>query len=102
MHPLLLLATLSAAGYDQSVQNFNQWFSYWGDHPIGQSRWALHFDAHARRSGFTQTQQWLLRPGIDYQLSRNIQFQSAFSWLPTYRYGGAPGNPKPSTVGGNR
>lgn len=94
-HALWLLATLPAADYNQTVHQVNQWFAYWGDHPIGKSKFAFHFDAHLRRANFFEDrQQFLLRPGIDYQLTKNIQLHSAYTWLPTYPYGKAPGQPQ--------
>jgi hypothetical protein len=88
---LLLLSLSPLAAYDRSVQNFNQWFAYWGDHQIGKSKWGLHFDGHIRRNDLlTVRQQFLARPGVNYYLNKNVTLHAAYSWLPTYRYGAAP------------
>lgn len=88
---LVLLTPVSA--YDRSVHNFNQWFAYWGDNPIGKSKWGLHFDGHIRRNNFLlDRQQFLVRPGVDYYVNKSVMLHAAYTWLPTYPYGAAPGN----------
>lgn len=95
LYSWLLLAALRASSYAQDAHNFNQWFGYWGDHQIGQSRFAVHFDAHLRRADFfRQRQQFVLRPGVDFQWTPNLQLQSAIGWLPIYRFGAAPSAPQ--------
>jgi len=77
--------------FAESVHNFNQWFGYWGDHQLGTSKWGAHFDAHLRRANtFSLRQQYVLRPGVNYQVRENVQLQSAWMWIPAYPYGDAP------------
>lgn len=84
-----------AADFTDSVRNFNQWFAYWGDHAIGQSRWGAHFDLHVRRSdALRERQQFLIRPGFNFQFSKNVQGQTAYTRLSSYPFGAAPTNPQ--------
>ena len=92
---VIFLCLTPLAAYDRGVQNFNQWFAYWGDNRIGTSKWGVHLDGHIRRADFfSQRQQFLVRPGFNYYVNKKLTLQGAFTWLPTYRYGAAPGNPQ--------
>lgn len=93
---IFLCATfVMAADYDQRARNFPQWFAYWGDHQVAQSKWGVHFDVHLRRNDFLQQPlQFLWRPGLNYTVNQNVQLQAAYTSLRSYPYGTAPVNPQ--------
>lgn len=71
--------------------NGQVWFTYAGNHQFGDSPWGLHLEGQARRSEMGGVwQQWLVRPGINYQLSPTIQLTAGWAYIRTYRYGDFP------------
>lgn len=64
---------------------------YFGDHPIAKSRWGIHLEGQWRRADVGLTwQQLLLRPGVNYQLTKNISLTGGYGFVNTYRYGDFP------------
>ena len=101
-HPRLLKAPLfffiaSAVGLPQdsgrlSDVNAHAWYMYFGDHRFtDKSPWGLHFDGQVRRQGIGQKwQQLLIRPGINYDLSDNLQVSSGYAFIKSHPYGDVP------------
>jgi hypothetical protein len=71
--------------------NVNTWFMYFGDHPISASKWGIHAEAQFRRAkaGLT-AQQFLLRPGVNYQLTPNAMLTFGYAFVRSSPYGGYP------------
>lgn len=65
---------------------------YFGDHRFtDKSPWGLHFDGQVRRQGIGQKwQQLLIRPGINYDLSENLQVSSGYAFIKSHPYGDVP------------
>ena len=85
---LVLFAGVLAA---QSEDNAHGWFMYFGDHPLGKSKWGLHLEGQWRRHDvITQWQQLLLRPAVNYQVSKNVMLTGGYGFVETYRYGDFP------------
>lgn len=85
---LVLLASALPA---QSDHNANGWFMYFGDHPLGKSKWGLHLEGQWRRHDVvTQWQQLLLRPAVNYQVTKNLMLTGGYAFVETYRYGDYP------------
>ncbi len=101
-HPRILKAPLfffiaSAVGLPQdsgrlSDVNAHAWYMYFGDHRFtDKSPWGLHFDGQVRRQGIGQKwQQLLIRPGINYDLSENLQVSSGYAFIKSHPYGDVP------------
>ena len=77
MKKLLLLCTLVLfpALHAQSISgrihenNANGWWNYFGDHPIGDTKWGAHLEVQWRRNNIaTNWQQLLIRPAVNYSL----------------------------------
>jgi hypothetical protein len=86
--PLLLFALpLNAATEDNS----SIWFVYQGDHPVAGGRWGLHLETHLRRAGYGSVwQQILLRPAVNFQLTKRISLSAGYTHFTTYPFGDHP------------
>ena len=61
---------------------------YFGDHSFGQSPWGVHFDGQVRRQGIGQKwQQLLLRPGVNYDLTSDVQASGGYAFIESHPYG---------------
>jgi hypothetical protein len=94
----LLLATLApVALLSQSRvndHNLHGWYIYFGDHPIANSRWGLHLEGQYRRHDvITRWQQYMFRPGVNYQLTPKVMLTGGWAFQRTYVYSehAAPG-----------
>lgn len=84
---LLVAASLNA----QVDNNANGWYMYFGDHPIGNSRWGAHLEGQWRRANLGLTsQQILLRPAVNFQLNKKVMLTGGYGFVETYRYGDYP------------
>lgn len=66
---------------------------YFGDHPVGpaSSKWGIHLEGQWRRHNVvTQWQQLLLRPGVNYEVSKNLMLTFGYGHVSTNRYGDFP------------
>lgn len=71
--------------------NPNAWFMYFGDHPVAKSRWGIHLEGQWRRADVGLTwQQMLLRPGVNFQLTKNVMLTGGYGYIDTFRYGDFP------------
>ncbi|MBN8731562.1 MAG: DUF2490 domain-containing protein [Acidobacteria bacterium] len=84
----LLLACLPALGqnFSQPFDKQIQWFAYSGDHAVA-GKWGLHFDGGWRQVSHADWNQWLVRPGVNYQWSRRVQLSAAYSYFNTHPAG---------------
>lgn len=88
---LIHVFTLAAAFGDKQDSNGNFWLNYVGDHPIAGSKWGLHLEGQFRRSDFgDESQQLLLRPGVNYQFDPQTSFSAGYGYVRTYPYGEYP------------
>lgn len=96
---LLLAAVLFAAEGISRAQpverisdpNLHAWYMYFGDHPIGEGPWGVHFDGQWRRQGVGQKwQQLLLRPGVNYDFTDRLQASGGYAFIKSHRYGSNP------------
>ncbi|MEI9814379.1 MAG: DUF2490 domain-containing protein [Acidobacteriota bacterium] len=59
-----------------------------GDHPIAKSKWGVHLEGQWRRTDLgLKWQQLLLRPGVNYQLTKNILLTGGYGFVESYPYG---------------
>ena len=88
---VFLLALVPAAAQTRvNDRNANGWFMYFGDHPISQ-RWELHLEGQWRRHDVaTKWQQLLIRPGVNYRLSKDVLLTAGYGFINTYQYGDFP------------
>lgn len=85
------LVLFASALLAQSDDNAHGWFMYFGDHPLGKSKWGLHLEGQWRRHDvITQWQQLLLRPAVNYQVTKNLMLTGGYAFVETYRYGDYP------------
>ncbi len=84
------------------VTNPNAWYNYFGDHPIKTgSKWGIHVEGQWRRHDLgLNWQQLLLRTGVNYDFSKNVQVTAGYAFVNTYRYGEIP--LAPATFGEHR
>lgn len=88
---LLLLAGNALPALAATDDNANAWFIYNGDHAFGKTRWGLHAEWQWRRSDMgLKWQQDLIRPGINFQLTKNIALTGGYAFVDTFRYGSFP------------
>jgi hypothetical protein len=97
---VLLTFAIAAAGEVSSAQvgagrvrdvNPHSWWVYYGDHRIANSKWGILSEVQIRRTKFGSAwQQSLLRDGISYQLSPNVQLGGGYGFIRTSRYGDFP------------
>jgi hypothetical protein len=87
---VLLLLFGRCAGA-QTDNNANGWYMYFGDHPIGKTRWGIHLEGQWRRTNLGLTwQQLLLRPAVNYQLNKKVMLTSGYGFVDWHRYGDYP------------
>jgi hypothetical protein len=71
--------------------NLNGWAMYFGDHPIGKGPWGIHLEGQWRRhEGFNQWQQLLLRPGVNFEVSKLLLLTGGYAFINSYPYGQFP------------
>jgi len=85
---LLLLSPFSVTAQERiSDHNFNGWFTYFGDHPVAGSKWGIHLEGQLRRNDFvTKWQQLLLRPGVNYQVSKAVTLTAGYAFVRSNTY----------------
>jgi hypothetical protein len=88
---VLVLAALAVPAFAVTDDNANLWVQYNGDHTIKKSRWGVHLEGQWRRSNVGLTwQQYQLRPGVNFQLSKSVALTLGYAFTETYRYGDFP------------
>jgi hypothetical protein len=86
------IATLTSFGQNTRIndQNTIGWYNYFGTFKLDK-KFSLHTEYQLRRSNFiTDSQQELLRLGVNYQLNAKVQLRLGYAWIETYPYGDIP------------
>jgi hypothetical protein len=87
---VLCYCVTSAQSIRKQTNNTNAWLIYFGDHKISP-KWGVHLEAQLRREDlFSNAQQLLLRPGINYHFSPQTFFSIGYAFVETYPYGDFP------------
>lgn len=89
---MAVVVPAAAYGQHQKIDhNFHGWFNYFGDHPIGRSKWGVHLEGQWRRhDGFTRWQQLLLRPALNYEVSPLLMLSAGYGFARSFPYGEYP------------
>ncbi|MBC7925616.1 MAG: DUF2490 domain-containing protein, partial [Bryobacteraceae bacterium] len=88
---VVLLIAAAPASAQVVDHNWNGWGMYFGDHPIGKSRWGVHLEGQWRRSdGFNRWQQLLLRPGVNFEVNKFLLLTGGYAFINSYPYGEFP------------
>lgn len=91
MRTLSLLLLISFGLSAQTDPNAHAWYMYFGDHPVGNSRFGIHLEGQWRRANLGLTwQQLLLRPALNFQLNKKVMLTGGYGFVETYRYGDYP------------
>lgn len=91
---LLLFLAYSLAAQNTRINDYNQigWYNYFGTFKLNKN-FSLHSEYQFRRENYlTDKQQNLLRVGLNYQLSKDVQLRFGYAWIETYPYGEIPIN----------
>lgn len=75
--------------------NLHGWFTYFGDHAFGSSKWGVHLEGQWRRhDAVLRWQQGMLRPGLNYEVNRKVMLTTGYLFQRSYRYGEFPASRK--------
>ncbi len=89
---ILWISTIQLFAQTQRVyaNNLNSWFIYNGDHKIS-NKWGVHLETQIRRNDFfLNSQQLLLRAGVNYHINSNVFLTAGYCFVNTYPYGEFP------------
>ncbi|MEM7549429.1 MAG: DUF2490 domain-containing protein [Bacteroidota bacterium] len=87
---LFVTSSLTVLGQRQTVNQFNSWYMYFGNHAL-TDRWGLHTEYQFRRDGFIENwQQSLLRFGLDYKLNKELTLTSGYAFIRSFPFGELP------------
>jgi hypothetical protein len=87
---LVMMIPFVASAQTIQDNNLHAWFMYFGDHPLSD-RWSIHLESQVRRANAGLTwQQLLIRPGVNYQLSKNVMLTAGYAYIRTSPYGDVP------------
>lgn len=82
------LVSLASAETDD---NGSLWLNYFGDHPVAETPWALHLDMQVRRADYGRVwQQFLVQPGIVYDINEKVKVAGGYGFMETHPYGDHP------------
>src|SRR5262245_22544482 len=85
-----LIASNSLFGQIDDV-NSHLWLTYFGDHPLGNSKFGLHLEAQARRTDWGGAwQQFMVRPGVNYQMTDRWAVSAGYLFADNSPYGDFP------------
>lgn len=88
----MLAASIKAQNNRLSTYNQIGWYNLFGIWKIN-SKWSIHTEYQWRRNNIiTQSQQSLLRTGINYAPSAHLLLRAGYAWVETYFYGDIPIN----------
>lgn len=74
-----------------TADNHNLWLNYIGDHPFSSGPLGIHLEVQNRLSDWGRDwQQLLVRPGINYQVSKNLSASLGYGFVRTQPYGELP------------
>lgn len=91
---LIAILLLASNGYvvAQTVNQFNSWWTYSGNHKLTE-KIGLHTEYQFRRNNFIdEWQQSLMRVGVDYYLPNKASVTAGYGWIVSYPYGEQPIN----------
>ena len=84
---LLGLIGINYASAQVNSRNNNIWFHYYGRNKLN-NKWSASFEATMRyANGFSEKQQYFVRPSIDYQITKYFMGTVGYSHYNTYVYG---------------
>ena len=88
---VVLLAFLQWQNVEaQTVNQFNSWWMYFGNHRISD-KVGIHTEYQFRRSDFaSEWQQSLARVGVDYYLRDKAMVTAGYGWIVSFPYGEQP------------
>ena len=91
VHNILVIALLTpfllTAEERIRDNNFHGWLTYFGDHPIAESKWGIHLEAQIRRHDVAaRWQQLLLRPGVNFEASKAITLTAGYAFVRSSTY----------------
>ena len=88
---LFFLLTIPLLAQTRHDNNANAWWMYFGDHPVAKTKWGIHLEGQWRRANLGGTwQQLLLRPAINYQLTKNVSLSGGYGFVYSHPYGDFP------------
>ncbi len=79
IYPYSIRCQITPVPYNKELQ----WFAFGGDHVV-KGKWGIHFDGGYRQMDHAAWDQWLVRPGVNYQLRKNIQLSAAYGFFNTH------------------
>lgn len=84
---VVLFPLLAAAAGRETDHNIHGWYAYFGDHPVSRSKWGVHLESQWRRHDLAATgQQFLLRPGVNYQATRALMLTAGYAFARSHTY----------------
>ncbi|MCW5964323.1 MAG: DUF2490 domain-containing protein [Bryobacterales bacterium] len=88
---ILVIASASPGQPRITDQNAHGWYNYFGDHPIGDSRWGIHLEGQWRRHEvITRWQQLLLRPAVNFEVNDKLMLSAGYGFIRSFPYGDIP------------
>lgn len=93
LRAVVLFLMIFLKGYSQQVSNnTNVWLHYSGKNKFSE-KLSFTLEATMRYAdGFSQKQQWFVRPSLDYQFSKSFIASVGYTYYDTYVYGEIPMN----------
>ncbi|WP_136668489.1 DUF2490 domain-containing protein [Flavobacterium sp. H122] len=90
---LVLLLMVFCQSYSQEISNnTNVWLHYSGKNKFSE-KLSFTLEATMRYAdGFSEKQQWFVRPSVDYQFSKSFTGSVGYTYYDTYVYGEIPMN----------
>lgn len=84
---LFLFLNFAETSAQVKSQNNNIWFHYFGKNMLTKKT-SVSFEAVMRyANGFSEKQQWFVRPSVDYQFTKRFMGSLGYSHYNTYSYG---------------
>lgn len=84
---LSVLFGVSLRAQTVKSQNNDIWLHYVGKNNLNE-KWAFTLEATMRyANGFSEKQQWFVRPSVDYQFAKHFSTSVGYSHYNTYSYG---------------
>lgn len=90
----LLIGLLNTFGQNNRLNTSNNigWYNYFGTFKVSK-KFGIHTEYQWRRNNIiTDSQQSLLRVGVNYNLNLNVLFRVGYAWIETFPYGEYPIN----------
>lgn len=89
----VLFVMICCGGYAQQISNnTNVWFHYVGKNRLSEKVSVTLETSLRYTNGFSQKQQWFVRPSLDYQFSKSFTGSVGYTYYDTYVYGEFPIN----------